>query len=94
MELILIIYLASLLMMLIFFATALKTTDRAEKVVLLTFTIVPLLNTCSAVFVVIYFIYEICKSIIFAVKESKKTPKTWEIIRACARERSKTNAKQ
>lgn len=94
METILIIYLASLLMMLIFFATALKTTDRAEKVVLLIFTIVPLVNTCSAVFVVIYFIYEISKSILFAVKESKKTPKTWEIIRACARERSKTNAKQ
>lgn len=89
-----IIYLASLLLMLIFFATALKTTDRAEKVVILLFTIVPLANTCSAVFVVIYFIYELCKSIIFAVKESKKTPKTWEIIRACARERSKENAKQ
>lgn len=94
MEMILIIYLASLLLMLLFFATALKTTDRAEKVVLLTFTIVPLVNTCSAVFVVIYFIYEICRSIIFAVKESKKKPKTWEIIRACARERIKTNAKQ
>ena len=94
MEMILIIYLASLLMMLIFFATALKTTDRAEKVVLLTFTIAPLVNTCFAVFVIFYFIYEICKSIIFAVKENRKTPKTWEIIRACARERRKTNAKQ
>ena len=94
METILIIYLASLLLMLTFFATALKTTDRAEKVVLLIFTIVPLLNTCSAVFVIIYFIYEICRSILFAVKESRKSPKTWEIMRACARERRKTNAKQ
>ena len=85
METILIIYLASLLMMLIFFATALKTTDRAEKVVLMLFTIVPLANTCSAVFVIIYFIYEICRSIIFAVKESKKSPKTWKITRARAR---------
>ena len=75
MEMILIIYLASLLMMLIFFATALKTIDRAEKMVLLLFSIVPLLNTFAAVFVVIYFIYEICKSIIFAVKASKKTLK-------------------
>lgn len=80
-------------MMLIFFATTLKTTDRAEKVVLMLFTIVPFGNTCYAVFVIFYFIYEICKSITFAVKESKKTPKTWEIIRACARERRKTNAK-
>lgn len=72
MELILIIYLASLLMMLIFFATALKTTERAEKVVLLICTIVPLLNTFAVVFVIIYFIYEISKSILFAVKESKK----------------------
>lgn len=94
METILIIYLASLLLMLIFFATALKTTDKVEKLVLLVFTIVPLLNTCSAVFVIIYFIYEICRSILFAVKESRKSPKTWEIMRACARERRKTNAKQ
>lgn len=75
MKVFLIIYLASLLVMALFFIYMLKKTDKREKGIIVFLSVLPLINTFACIILLAGIIFEVYKSIVYWCKNRLKRGK-------------------
>lgn len=75
MKVFLIIYLASLLIMVLFFIYMLNKTEKNEKGILALLSVLPLVNTFACLILFAGIIFEVYKSIVYWVKNHLKRGK-------------------